>query len=94
MLFRSDGLPSAWGYKFVDTTQVQLPTEIYNLLVVIAFEELGHDADAIDDPAQIIDTANRLAGAACSQVLGELTSKDLRITPLDKALRLARRALG
>ncbi len=89
-----EGLPTAWGYKFVDTREVRLRNEIYNFLTVIAFEELARDADRIDDPAQIINAANGLAGAACPQVLSELTSKDLRSTPLNKALRLARHALS
>ncbi len=82
--------PKGWGYKFNDTRDVQLPTEVYNLLSVVAFEALNHDPDRISDPVQIINVANGLAGAACDQVLEKLTSKDLRLTPLDKALELAR----
>lgn len=88
-----DRSPAAWGYKFVDTREVQLPDEVYNLLAVVAFEGLEHDAERVDDPAQIVDVANGLAGAACPRVLAELTSKDLRRTPLDKALGLARTVL-
>lgn len=88
-----EGAPATWGYKFVDTREVQLPNEVYNLLAVVAFEQLEHDAERIDDPAQIVDVANRLAGAACPRVLTEVTSRELRRSPLDKALALARSAL-
>ncbi len=85
--------PASWGYKFVDTREVQLPTEVYNLLAVVAFNTLNQDADLVDDAGQIIDAANGLAGAACPRVLEALSSKDLRRTPLDKALALARESL-
>ncbi|MDE0225833.1 MAG: hypothetical protein OXP28_11940 [Gammaproteobacteria bacterium] len=89
-----EGAPASWGYKFVDTREVQLPSEIYNLLAIIAFEQMEHDADRIDDPSRIIDAANSLAGAACSHVLAAVTSKELRHSPLDKALTVARGALN
>ncbi len=89
-----EGSPKDWGYKFVDTREVQLPNEVYKLLTVVAYEELARDADLVEDPAQIINVANRLAGAAYPRVLNELMSKDLRNTPLDKALGLARHVLS
>lgn len=87
-----EGAPATWGYKFVDTREVQLPNEVYNLLAVVAFEQLEHDAERIDDPTKIMEVANGLAGAASSRVLAEITSKELRHSPLDKALAVAHRA--
>ena len=89
-----EGAPATWGYKFVDTREVQLPNEVYSLLAVVAFEQLEHDAEQIDDPAKIIDVANSLAGAACSRVLAEIASMELRYSPLDKALAVARSAVN
>ena len=88
-----EGSPSAWGYKFVDTREVQLHNDVYNLLAIVAFEQLDHNPDQIDDPARIIDVANSLAGTACSRVLSDITSKELRRSPLDKALAVARGAI-
>lgn len=88
-----EGTPASWGYKFVDTREVQLPNEVYNLLAVVAFEQMEHDVERIDDPSRIIDVANSLAGAACPHVLATVTSKELRRSPLDKALAVASGAL-
>ena len=38
----------------------------------------------------VVDLANRLAGAGCPVVLKKLEETDLRTTPLDRALELAR----
>lgn len=86
-----DGEPRQWGHRFVDTREVQLTDVTYDFLAVVAFEKLGRDPNLVIDPAQIIDVANRLAGAACESVLAQLTSNDLKLTPLDKALVLGRR---
>jgi len=53
------------------------------------WDALGADHEGIDDPAQIIETANRYAGAGCPVVLEPLASRDLRLTPLTKILDFA-----
>lgn len=84
-----EGPSSKWGDNFVDTRNVDMPEQLCDLLAVAAFHHLGHEHEGIDDPAQIIEVGNCLAGAGCPFVLKEITSKDLRLTPLDKALSLA-----
>jgi len=82
--------PSAkWGRKFVDTREVTIPETLADLLAVTAFHHLGYEHEGIDDPAQVIEINNRLAGAGCPVVLEHLNSSDLRLTPLDKALNHA-----
>lgn len=78
-----------WGRRFVDTRSVTLPDTLCDLLAIAAFHHLGHQHLEIDDPAQIIEVNNRLAGAGCPIVLEYLEDPDLRLTPLDKALNLA-----
>ena len=78
---------STWGKKFADTRSV--PDGLCEMLAVIALAELGHDHDGIDDPKQIIELGNRLAGAGCPKVLEQLGDPDLRLTTLDKALEFA-----
>lgn len=89
-----EAAPSTWGYKFIDTTEVELRPEIYNLLVVIGFEYLDRDPERVANPADIIGVANRLVGASCDDVFRELISKDIRLTPLGKALALADSAIS
>jgi len=84
-----EGPSSTWGRKFADTRSVQMPDGLCELLAVIALAELGAEHDGIDDPAQIIELGNRLAGAGCPEVLKQLTDPDLRITALDKVLEYA-----
>lgn len=86
--------PSSWGYKFVDTREVQLPNYVYDLLAVVAFDVLKENAEEVDDPRKIIDTANGLAGSACPIVLKAIKSSDLRVTPLTKTLNLMRDSLN
>lgn len=81
--------PSDWGRKFTDTRSVELADDLCDLLVVVAFHHLGADHDDIDDPAQIIEIANRYAGAGCPVVLEQLSGRDLRLTPLAKILNFA-----
>lgn len=82
--------PSAkWGRKFADTRSVTISDTVADLLAVVAFQHLGHDHVGIDDPSQIVEVNNRLAGAGCPVVLNYLNSADLRLTPLDKALNFA-----
>ena len=88
-----EGPSSSWGYKFVDTREVQLPDPVYDLLAVVAFEVMERDAERVDDPSKVIEVANGLAGAASPKVLRKLMTKDLRLTPLDKALALVSAAI-
>lgn len=80
---------SQWGRKFADTKSVEIPDDLCDLLAVLAFHHLGDDHDDIDDPAQIIEIANRYAGAGCPVVLEQFSRSDLRLTPLAKILDLA-----
>lgn len=80
---------SAWGKKFADTRSVQMPDGLCDLLAVVALTELGFDHDGIDDPKQIIELGNRLAGAGCPKVIEQLSDPGLRLTALDKALEFA-----
>ena len=79
-----------WGRKFADTRSVQMPDGICELLAVLALAIMGPEDDAIDDPAQIVELGNRLAGAGTPELLKHLGSPDLRITALDKALEFAK----
>jgi len=80
-----------WGRKFADTDirSVQMSDELCDLLAVIAFAMLGPEHKGIDDPGQIIEVNNQLAGAGCPELLKQLRKPDLRITTLDKALEFA-----
>ena len=89
-----DGPSSKWGDKFVDTRNVEMPKELCDLLAVAAFHQLGAEHDQINDAAQIIEMGNRLAGAGCPGVLEQLGSRDLRLTPLEKALNHAASTLA
>ena len=89
-----DGPSSQWGKKFVDTRQVDMSEGSCNLLAVIAFHYLGAEHDRINDPAQIIEIGNCLAGAGCPKVLKQLNSRDLRLTPLEKTLHYATSTLS
>ena len=80
---------STWGKKFADTRSVQMPDSLCETLAVVALAELGPSHDSIDDPKQIIELGNRLAGAGCPKVLKQLGDPDLRLTTLDKALEFA-----
>lgn len=84
-----EGPSSKWGNKFVDTRSVDMPDDICNILAVAAFHRLGFDDERIDDPAEIIEMGNRLAGAGCPKVLERLKSRDLRLNPLDNVLNFA-----
>ena len=85
------GEPSAkWGRKFADTRSVQLPDGLCEMLAVVALTTLGSEHEGIDDPVQIIELGNCLAGAGCPELLKHLSDPDLRITTLDKALEFAK----
>ena len=81
---------SSWGRKFADTRSVQMPDGLCEMLAVIALATLGPEHEGIDEPGQIIELGNRLAGAGCPELLKQLSDPDLRITTLDKALEFAR----
>ena len=80
---------SRWGKKFVDTKKVAMSVELCEMLGVIALTTLGPDHDDIDDPAAIVELANRFAGAGCPEVIRCLKDPDLRTTALDKVLEYA-----
>ena len=85
-----EGSVGRWGKNFIYTSQGILDDDLCGLLAVVAVAKLGHDHPDVGDPKQIIDLANRLAGAGCPVVLQELSKTDLRTTPLDCAHDLAR----
>ena len=84
-----DGPTNSWGDPFVSTRDVEMPNTLCDILAIAAFRHLGSEHEGIDDPAQIIEVGNRLAGTGCPIVLEQMGSKDLRLTPLDKALNFA-----
>ncbi len=84
-----DGPSSKWGRKFVDTRDVEMPEALCDILAVAAFHHFGYEHDGIDDPVQIIEVGNCLAGAGCPVVLDQLNSRDLRLNPLDNVLNFA-----
>ncbi len=84
---------SVWGRKFVDTRAVQMPDDLCDLLAVLALKYLGPEHDGLDDPSEIVEVGNRLAGAGCPELLAKLNSLDLRVTTLDKALEFAAQML-
>ena len=84
-----EGPSSRWGAKITSTRDVEISEKLGDLLAVAAFHKLGPDHEGIDDPRQIIEVGNCLAGAGCPVVLEHMGSRDLRFTPLDKALTLA-----
>ena len=84
-----EGPSSKWGNKFVDTRAVDMPEPLCDILTIAAFHQLGFEHEGIDDPAQIIEVGNCLAGAGCPVVLDQLNSRDLRLNPLDNLLRFA-----
>ena len=81
---------SRWGHKFVDTRSVQMPDELCEMLAVITLATLGPDNEDVDDPTQIIELGNQLAGAGCPELLKHLNDPNLRTTVLDKALEFAK----
>ena len=85
-----EGPVGRWGKKFIETSQGIMDSDLCALLAVIAVAKLGHDDPEVSEPRRIVDLANRLAGAGCPVVLKELEETDLRTTPLDRALELAR----
>ena len=89
-----DGTVGRWGKTFIYTNQGILDHDLGSLLAVIAVAKLGHDHPEVSEPRRIVELANRLAGAGCPVVLKELDETDLRTTPLDRALELARSLNG
>ena len=80
---------SKWGRRFITTKDVQMPDELCDLLAVVAMDYLGVDHPKVDDPAEIVEIANRFAGAGCPEVISKLKNPDLRVTTLDKILEFA-----
>jgi len=80
---------STWGRKFADTRAVQVPEGLCDLLAVLALTQLGVEHPGLDDPGEIVELGNRLAGAGVPIVLERLKNPDLRTTALDKILDFA-----
>ncbi len=85
-----DGVPSRWGQKFIDTPQGVLENDVCSLLAIVAVAKLGLDDPGVTESGRIVDLANRLAAAGCSEVLRKLENSPLQTTPLDQALEFAR----
>jgi hypothetical protein len=84
-----DEASSKWGTKFADTRAVEMPNAVCDLLAMLALTELGPEHPGMDDPKEIIELGNRLAGAGTDEVLKHLKDPNLRLTALDKALEFA-----
>ena len=82
--------PSRWGTVFIYTPQGILDDDLSALLAVVAVAKMGHDNLDAGDARQIVDIANRLAGAGAPVVLRSLMENLIRTTPLDQAIELAR----
>ncbi len=85
-----DGPIRSWGKRFIYTSQGIMDNDLCALLAVIAVAKFGHDDPEVGEPKQIVDLANRLAGAGCSEVLKKILENQLLTTPLDQALELAK----
>ena len=85
-----EGPVRRWGKSFIYTSQGVMDNALCSLLAVIAVAKLGQDDPRVAEPGQIVDLANRFAGAGCPVVLKELSESALRTTPLDRALEVAR----
>ncbi len=81
-----NGSPSSWGVKFVDTREVDLGEELSSFLAIIAVAKLGYDDENVDNPGNILDLANKLAGAGCPFILQEMSKDNLIFNPLDRAI--------
>ena len=80
---------SEWGRRFIDTRSVRISDDLCDLLAVVAFHHRASEEEGFNDPASIVEMANRLAGAGCPAVLQQLTNPDLRSTALEKILDFA-----
>ncbi len=84
-----DGTVSKWGKSFIYTSQGILDNDLCALLAVIAVAKLGCDNPEVNEPKNILELANRLAGSGCPVVLEELSKNALRTTALDQAIEFA-----
>ena len=85
---------SRWGKSFIYTYQGVMDNHLCSLLAVVAVAKLGHEDPEAIEIRRIVDLANCLAAAGCSEVLKRLSEDTLRTTPLDQALELARTLQG
>ena len=85
-----EGSRSSWGKTFIYTDQGIMDSDLCGLLTVVAVSKLGHEHLEVPEPRAIIDLANRLSAAGCTEVLRRIATTDLRTTPLDRAIELAR----
>ena len=81
---------SKWGAGFIYVYQGILSEDVAALLAVVAAAKKGHEHPDVDNPAKIIELANRLAGAGCPMVLEKLAEGSLRTNPLDRVISFAR----
>ena len=88
------GASQQWGTVFIYTRQGILSNDLCSLLAIVATDRMGIQSPEIDDPGKIIELANRLACSGCPEVLKKLSSDQLRLTPLDRALSFARELLS
>ena len=85
-----EGPVGRWGKNFIYTSQGIMDDDFCGLLAVIAIAKFGHDGPDAGEPRRIVELANSLAGAGCPVVLKRLSEDELRTTPLDRAIELAR----
>lgn len=61
---------SSWGGKFVDTVGLRnLPQHFGGLLMTLAISEWGHDDQRLRELSEIVELANRFAGAGAPKLL-------------------------
>ena len=89
-----EGPSRKWGRKFVDTRSVEMSDGLCEMLAIVALSMLGVDHGAVDDSAEIVEVANRMAAAGCGDVLGRLGDRDFRTTPLDKMMQWVKELVG
>lgn len=83
---------SDWGSKFVDTRSVQLSNKLAELLVTLAASEFGIEDPRLSDPQEVMELANRYAGAGIPVVLEWLEDPGLRQTNIEKVIGQLKRA--
>ena len=88
-----EGKVNQWGKTFIYTNQGILDNDLASLLAVVEVAMYGPENITTGDPKQLVERANRLAGAGCSRVLKELEQVNLRTTILDRTLDLAAKLL-
>lgn len=80
---------SSWGKAFAHTENIRVDNSICELLCVIALSHYGSDDQRANDPKEIIELGNCLAGVGAPLVFEELENAGLRLTPLAHILEFA-----